>query len=58
MTKKELIIVHLAKKDGTLRVVIPKQIREELKIKAGDTMLVSHTGHRVIFKKVDLSVLS
>lgn len=40
-------------KIGTLRILIPKEIRDDLKIKEGDTLFVTCDKHkRLIYKKI------
>lgn len=47
-----IVKVHLAKKEGSLRVVIPKEIREKLKIREGDLLLVSYDeSGKIIYRK-------
>lgn len=38
---------------GTLRILIPKEIRDDLKIKEGDTLFVTYDKQkRLIYKKI------
>ena len=52
--KIDVVKAHQVKKGGTLAVVIPKEIREKLRIKAGDKLLVGYDKQkRIIFEKMD-----
>lgn len=43
----------MSNNDGTLKIVIPKEIREKLRIKAGDSLLVTYNKqNHIIYKKV------
>ena len=52
-----VVKTHLVSDDGTLRIVIPKEIREKFGIKAGDKLLVSYNKQKqIVFQKVDESL--
>ena len=52
-SKKEIVRVALAKKEGTLRIVIPKEAREKLGINEGDYLVVTYDKHdRLIYRKI------
>lgn len=53
MVNKEIIKVALAKKEGTLRIVIPKSAKEKLGINAGDFLVVTcDKQNRLIYRKI------
>lgn len=58
MKNIDIVRAHKVKKEGTLAVVIPKSVREELGIKAGDQLLVSSDKqNRLVYRKVDGSLV-
>jgi AbrB family looped-hinge helix DNA binding protein len=53
MPSTNLIKAHKLKSDGTLAVVIPKEIREELDIEKGSLFKVTKDAKgRLIYKKI------
>jgi len=53
MINTDVLKVHLVKKQGTLSIVIPKEIREKLKIESGDLLLASYDkSGRIIYRKI------
>jgi len=53
MPRTNLIKAHRVKRDGTLAVVIPKEIREELGIKKGALFKVNNDSKgRIIYKRI------
>lgn len=54
LTKISVVKVNHHDKIGTLRVLIPKEIRDELGIKSGDSLFVTYDKQkRLIYKKVE-----
>jgi len=52
-TNIDIVKAHQVKKEGTLAVVIPKEVRKKLGIKAGDKLLVSYDKQkRVVYQKI------
>ena len=50
---KDIVHADQTKKDGTAVLVIPKPIREELDINAGDEFLVRKDGEdRIIYRRL------
>lgn len=53
MPMTNLIRAHKLKSDGTLAVVIPKEVREKLNIEKGTLFKVSKDSKgRIIYKKI------
>lgn len=53
MSEPMLVRAHQLKADGTLAAVIPKPIREKLRISRGTRLLVYEEGGRVVFRRLD-----
>ena len=52
-----IVKILLSSTDGTIRVVIPKEIREKFGLTGGDKLLVSYNKKKqIVFEKVDQSL--
>ncbi|MPZ05133.1 MAG: hypothetical protein GEU26_01725 [Nitrososphaeraceae archaeon] len=50
---RDIVHAYQTRKDGTVVLVIPKPLRDELEIKSGDEFLVKKDGNnRIVYRRI------